>query len=118
MLGDGPNWWEEAACRGVDPAIFFPERGESSAEAKKVCLPCPVSAQCLAYAVENGEKHGVWGGLSERGRRRMRKAKRAVGQCGWCSAPFMPSNNSQAYCTPEHAALAASARKGLGRRAG
>ncbi len=68
----------QANCRGIDPALFFPERGGSSAEAKAVCAGCVVREQCLDYALENHERLGIWGGLSERQRRRVRSARLAA----------------------------------------
>jgi WhiB family redox-sensing transcriptional regulator len=59
----------------VDPDLFYPERGESTSSAKKVCRACFVRAQCLEFALENGEKFGIWGGLSERERRRIRRQR-------------------------------------------
>ena len=67
----------EGLCRGIDSDIFFPERGASTRLAKAVCRKCEVSEECLEYAVNNGEKFGIWGGLSERERRAIRK-KRAI----------------------------------------
>ena len=61
---------------GVDPDLFFPERGASTREAKEVCRGCVVRLDCLEYALVNGEKFGIWGGLSERERRRLRRAAR------------------------------------------
>jgi WhiB family redox-sensing transcriptional regulator len=69
------GWQEFANCLGVDPDLFFPERGASTREAKEVCRGCIVRAECLEYALENGEKFGIWGGLSERERRRLRRAR-------------------------------------------
>jgi WhiB family redox-sensing transcriptional regulator len=66
------NW---ANCLGVDPSLFFPERGASSTKAKAVCRGCTVREDCLNYALVRGEKHGIWGGLSERERRRIRRAR-------------------------------------------
>ncbi len=66
-------WQERGACRHVDPELFFPGQGEDASAAKKVCAGCPVRDQCLAFALENGVKHGIWGGLSERERRRLRR---------------------------------------------
>lgn len=63
---------EQAACAGLTD-LFFPERGESTREAKAVCRACPVKAECLEWALDAGEKHGIWGGLSERERRRVRR---------------------------------------------
>lgn len=62
-------------CRGVDPDLFFPERGASTREAKEVCRGCVVRQACLDYALEAGEKHGIWGGMSERERRRLRRQR-------------------------------------------
>lgn len=69
------SWRDHAACRGVDPDLFFPGRGEATAPAKAVCATCPVRAECLNYAMANGEKFGIWGGLSERERRRLRSKR-------------------------------------------
>ena len=73
---DGKNWQDEANGLGVDPDLFFPERGASTREAKEVCRGCVVRLDCLEFALVNGEKFGIWGGLSERERRRL---KRKVG---------------------------------------
>lgn len=67
-----PAWHAEAACRGMGPDLFFPARGQSTAEAKALCHRCPVQAECLTAGL--GEKHGIWGGSSERGRRQLRKS--------------------------------------------
>lgn len=67
------TWQADAACRGIDTALFFPERGEPTAEVKAVCRACPVREACLTYALDAREKWGLWGGSSERQRRRMRK---------------------------------------------
>ena len=56
-----PNWQDEANCLGVDPDLFFPERGASTREAKEVCRGCVVRGDCLEYALVNGEKFGIWG---------------------------------------------------------
>ena len=69
------SWQDEANCLGVDPDLFFPERGASTREAKDVCRGCVVKNDCLEYALENGEKFGIWGGLSERERRRLRRQR-------------------------------------------
>ena len=69
------GWQEQANCLGVDPDLFFPERGASTREAKEVCRGCIVRDLCLEYALVNGEKFGIWGGLSERERRRIRRQR-------------------------------------------
>lgn len=69
---NAPSWRLSAACRGMDPEMFYPQRGDSTAAPKSVCRGCLVSEECLEFALDNGEKFGVWGGKSERQRRRMR----------------------------------------------
>ena len=67
------SWQERALCAQTDPEAFFPEKGGSTREAKRVCLSCDVRAECLEYALANDERFGIWGGLSERERRRIKK---------------------------------------------
>ncbi|NKX50088.1 WhiB family transcriptional regulator [Arthrobacter deserti] len=67
------GWQADALCAQTDPEAFFPEKGGSTRDAKKVCGACTVRAQCLEYALANEERFGIWGGLSERERRRLRK---------------------------------------------
>ncbi len=69
------GWQEKALCAQTDPEAFFPEKGGSTREAKRVCSSCDVRAECLEYALENDERFGIWGGLSERERRRMRRSQ-------------------------------------------
>lgn len=69
----GLEWQGLARCVEVDPEIFFPERGGSSKAARAVCNDCAVKQQCLLYALTNREQFGIWGGTSERERRRLRK---------------------------------------------
>jgi WhiB family redox-sensing transcriptional regulator len=69
------GWQDFANCLGVDPDLFFPERGASTREAKEVCRGCVVREECLEFALANGEKFGIWGGLSERERRRIRRQR-------------------------------------------
>lgn len=69
------SWQIQANCMGVDPDLFFPERGSSTREAKEVCRGCVVRVDCLEFAIANGEKFGIWGGMSERERRRVRRAR-------------------------------------------
>jgi len=72
------SWRVRAACSGMDPDLFFPERGDviGVARAKAVCASCPVTAECLQYALEAKEKQGVWGRLSGQERRAIRSARR------------------------------------------
>lgn len=69
------GWQRKANCMGVDPDLFFPERGTSTREAKEVCRGCVVRDECLDHAIAAGEKFGIWGGMSERERRRVRRAR-------------------------------------------
>jgi len=75
-----PRWMERAACRGLPTDLFFPHRGgiDTAAAAKAVCAACPVSDDCYEYAFASNERHGIWGGTSERERRRMRRERREV----------------------------------------
>ncbi|WP_436793325.1 WhiB family transcriptional regulator [Actinospongicola halichondriae] len=75
-----PAFMDLGSCRGVDPDIFFPDRGDSLAPAKAVCAECIVRDECLEYALANGERFGVWGGTSERERRRIRRARRIAAE--------------------------------------
>src|SRR5689334_21659762 len=73
--GEQRRWQDQANCLGVDPDLFFPERGASTREAKEVCRGCVVREDCLEYALQNSEKFGIWGGMSERERRRIRRQR-------------------------------------------
>ncbi|SNU02691.1 transcription factor WhiB [Ruaniaceae bacterium KH17] len=90
ILGDGPltspeyslvdlldegilAWQDRALCAQTDPEAFFPEKGGSTREAKRVCNSCEVRTECLEYALENDERFGIWGGLSERERRKLKR---------------------------------------------
>ncbi len=67
------QWQDRALCAQTDPEAFFPEKGGSTREAKKICLGCEVRHECLEYALANDERFGIWGGLSERERRRLKR---------------------------------------------
>lgn len=81
-----PEWMSEGLCGQTDPDLFYPDKGGSVREAKGICNgsplsrrgeprpPCPVREHCLRYALDNDERYGIWGGVSERDRRRMRAA--------------------------------------------
>jgi WhiB family redox-sensing transcriptional regulator len=65
------SWQDRALCAQTDPEAFFPEKGGSTRDAKRVCRSCEVRGECLTYALEHDERFGIWGGLSERERRRL-----------------------------------------------
>jgi WhiB family redox-sensing transcriptional regulator len=67
------QWQERALCAQTDPEAFFPEKGGSTREAKRICLGCEVKDACLDYALAHDERFGIWGGLSERERRRLKR---------------------------------------------
>ncbi len=65
------SWKNYGSCRGLNPNIFYPSCEEEARVAKAICRQCPVQNECLSYALKNQEKDGVWGGATERDRRRM-----------------------------------------------
>ena len=67
------QWQERALCAQTDPEAFFPEKGGSTREAKRICQGCEVKDECLEYALAHDERFGIWGGLSERERRKLKK---------------------------------------------
>ncbi|HLF41559.1 MAG TPA: WhiB family transcriptional regulator [Acidimicrobiia bacterium] len=77
-VGALAQWRTMGNCRGSDPAIFYPpsEEDTDAAEAKMICVTCPVRQPCLEFALSTREKHGVWGGLTERERRRLLRQRR------------------------------------------
>ncbi len=66
-------WQTDALCAQTDPEAVFPEQGGSTRDAKKICTSCEVRTECLEYALKNDERFGIWGGLSERERRKLRR---------------------------------------------
>ncbi len=71
-------WMAEGNCRNYPPAAFFPSDGVGVDRARKICATCPVIETCLEYALHNRIEHGVWGGCSERERRRILKRRRGL----------------------------------------
>ena len=70
------SWRDRAACRGVDPDVYYRVSEEDAGVAKAICAECPVRETCLEYALANRERDGVWGGATERERRRMIRQRR------------------------------------------
>ena len=81
------SWQMLSNCLGVDPDLFFPERGASTKDAKAVCQGCVVREDCLEYALTNREKFGIWGGMSERERRRIRRQRTVARVAGLLEQP-------------------------------
>lgn len=73
MIPETLPWAGDAKCLQGDPEAFFPEKGGSTREAKRMCTRCDVREECLEYALANDERFGIWGGLSERERRRLKR---------------------------------------------
>ncbi len=71
-----PTWRKKAACQGLDPSIFYPVSEEDAEEAKAICATCSVRTACLEYALANRERDGVWGGATEKERRRIIRQRR------------------------------------------
>jgi len=70
------TWRNRAACKGIDPEIFFPVSEEDAEPAKEICAVCPVRESCLEHALANREREGIWGGFTERERRRIVRQRR------------------------------------------
>jgi WhiB family redox-sensing transcriptional regulator len=69
------SWRESAACKGLDPAIFFPPEEKDEALAKAICATCPVRSECLEWAMATNQE-GIWGGTNETERRRLKRRRR------------------------------------------
>jgi hypothetical protein len=76
LLGNVPEWQARALCAQTDPEAFFPEKGGSTRDAKRICARCEVKENCLQYALDHDERFGIWGGLSERERRKIKRQAR------------------------------------------
>ena len=78
------SWFDDAACRGMDTAVFFPGRGEPTDEAEAICASCRVTEECLWFALGSGgsrrpERFGIWGGTSHRRRRNLHRSEPEAG---------------------------------------
>lgn len=67
------DWQTKAKCKGKSASVFYPQRGVPSASAVAMCRSCEVRVECLEYAISNNEEFGIWGGLSERERRKLQR---------------------------------------------
>lgn len=73
---ESEEWRKDASCKEYPPVVFFPSDGVGVEAARKICAFCTVKTACLEFALENSIDHGVWGGTSERERRRIQKRRR------------------------------------------
>lgn len=111
-----PAWQERGLCAQTDPESFFPEKGGSTREAKKICGLCDVRDECLQYALENDERFGIWGGHSERERRAMKKKQPRplkAGNCANCGTEYLMAKHGPArqYCSQSCRQIAADRRR-------
>lgn len=87
-----PAFVQDAVCSQTDPELFFPEKGGSTKDAKSVCLACPVRVRCLTWAMQTDQRFGVWGGLSEKERTRLRRQAAAAAVAPQPKAPREPAS--------------------------
>lgn len=78
LLNERPEWQDDALCAQTDPEEFYPEKGGNTRLAKAICQRCDVREQCLQYALDHGERYGIWGGVTERERRKLKPATPTV----------------------------------------
>ena len=72
------DWRDDAACRDQDTALFFPHNEDDAGAAKRICAVCPVRGDCLSWALATNQRDGIWGGMTERERRRERRLRQAA----------------------------------------
>lgn len=94
-IPDPVPWMEQALCAQSDPDAWFPEKGESVSVPRRVCQDCPVRVECLAYAVKNNERDGIWGGLTAY----QRRGNVDHQDCPQCDATFIPTGYGQTFCS-------------------
>ena len=124
-----PEWHARAACRGMGSEVFFPERGDQVSVAMAICEGCPVRQECLDFSLENGERNGIWGGIPERRRRKMRSQFRAtkkqanlatdrgeLGNCGTDGGYYSHRYRGQMACFACLAAHAEAVRRAARKR--
>lgn len=101
------SWIDSALCAQVDPDAWHPEKGGGVSEQKRICARCEVRTDCLAYALDNDERFGIWGGLSERERKKLPRSKPCRGGCG---TQVPPVRRYCDECVPGKAGRARQAR--------
>lgn len=101
-------WTEKARCASIGGDWWYPEGGKYGLEALRICNgstpddACPARAECLAYALKNKERHGVWGGLSTPARMKLERTEGETARpCFICRASFAPVSNGQIYCSQD-----------------
>jgi WhiB family redox-sensing transcriptional regulator len=77
------SWMERGACRSAGPQLFFPTRGSNGGnQAKTICQACPVTDECLDYALRTGQRYGIWGGMNYDERTQVQRKAKVCGDCG------------------------------------
>ncbi|AVO21663.1 WhiB family transcription factor [Mycobacterium phage MooMoo] len=106
MVTGQEEWADRAVCQTTDPESFYPEKGSSTKDAKQVCAGCPVRVECLQWALDNNEEFGVWGGYSERERRKIKRGELNPAdiednepRCQHCGKKFRPGHRAERYCS-------------------
>ena len=99
------DWVNQAACAGLDPDLFHPTRGEPTDAAKTICEACPVRAECLDYALRTNQQFGIWGGLTEQARGRLRLTDPELItlelECPCCGDTFRARRAGQRFCSAD-----------------
>ena len=95
------SWFDNAACRGMDPEIFFPASGDAEGLrfALSICEACPVKQECLEINIT--EKLGVWGGTTGKSRAELRQNFEVKRECNWCFKPFVREQSNHVFCCDE-----------------
>lgn len=86
------DWPENRHCLGVDTARFFPNDVPGVIQAQEICAECPCQIDCLRYALDHNIEHGIWGGVSERQRRLMRRKRRLARSAAQTPDPANQNN--------------------------
>ena len=97
---DRGAWRVHARCAEVDPELFFPDKGGSTAIAKSICRTCPVVDECLEYAMDNPDLMGIWGATSHMERRYPHRVPvQPTVVCPECGRSFQRTSTRHKYCT-------------------
>lgn len=98
------SWQQDGLCNQTDPEAFYPEKGGSTREAKSVCVGCMVRAECLSYALDTDQRFGVWGGMSERERRKLNTSRTLPCDMPGCTDLFAATRDRDRHITMTHRA--------------
>jgi WhiB family transcriptional regulator, redox-sensing transcriptional regulator len=96
------EWMLHARCRGAAPTEFFPSDGLGVESAQRICVACPVRGECLEYALEHRIEHGVWGGASERERRRILRRRRDLAPAPNATPTSTPAPTAEPSSAPRN----------------